>query len=135
MVIDTSAIMAILQDEPEQELFVKAIDSMDSRAMSAVTLVEASMLTLSRRGDEGTRALDLFLAKAQIDIYPVDTEQAYLARRAFREFGKGRHPAKLNFGDCFSYALAQTLGEPLLFKGSDFTKTDVAQFSIDQLHP
>ena len=132
MVIDTSAILAILQSEPEQEVFVRAIESTGNRNLSIVSFVEISIVTLARRGNEGVRNLDLFLAKAQIDVQPVDSEQGYIARKAFREFGKGRHPAQLNFGDCFSYALARSLEQPLLFKGDDFTKTDVVRFSVSQ---
>ena len=131
MVIDTSAILAILQSEPEQQIFVQVINSADTRIMSAVSFVEASMVTMSRRGNEGVRNLDLFIAKSRIDIRSTDAQQAYIARKAFREFGKGRHPAKLNFGDCFSYALALSLGEPLLFKGNDFAKTDIGQVSVE----
>lgn len=132
MVIDTSAILAILQSEPEQEIFVQAINSTDSRIMSAVSFVEASLVTMSRRGNEGVRNLDLFIAKASIEIRSIDVQQAHIARKAFREFGKGRHPANLNFGECFSYALAQSLGEPLLFKGHEFAKTDIGQVSVEQ---
>ena len=83
------------------------------------------MIVESRYGPDGVRDLDLFVAKAQISLAPVDEEQANLARRAFRKYGKGRHPAGLNFGDCFSYALSKALQEPLLFKGNDFSQTDV----------
>jgi ribonuclease VapC len=83
------------------------------------------MILESRYGADGVRDLDLFIAKARISLVPVDEEQADLARQAFRKFGKGRHPAGLNFGDCFSYALARSLDEPLLFKGNDFSQTDI----------
>ena len=125
MVIDTSALVAILQDEPERRAFNEAIEAADRRSMSVVSFVEASMILETRFGPDGVRALDLVIAKADIELVPVDAEQAHAARIAFRAYGKRRHPAGLNFGDCFAYALARTLGEPLLFKGSDFSLTDV----------
>ncbi len=125
MVIDTSAILAILRDEPERRAFNEAIESADPRLMSAASFVEASMVIETRRGYEGLRDFDLFIAKAGIELAPVDADQAHIARQAFREYGKGRHPAGLNFGDCFSYALARATGLPLLFKGNDFAQTDI----------
>lgn len=125
MVIDTSALLAILQDEPERRAFNEAIESADARSISAATFVETSIVIESRYGAEGLRDLDLLLAKAAVDLVAVDAEQADLARTAFSRFGKGRHPAGLNFGDCFSYALAKSLAEPLLYKGGDFSLTDV----------
>jgi ribonuclease VapC len=125
MVIDTSALLAILQDEPERRRFNEWIEAADSRAVSVATLVEVSIVLESRYGAEGPRDLDSFLERAGIELHPVDLEQARLARAAFARFGKGRHPASLNYGDCFSYALARVLEEPLLFKGDDFSKTDV----------
>ena len=127
MVIDTSAILAILQNEPEQDAFIEAIESADIRLVSAASFFEASIVILTRYGMDGILDLDLFLAKARIEISSVDSDQANIARRAFREFGRGRHPAELNFGDCFSYALAKSLDLPLLFKGNDFSKTDIRQ--------
>ena len=97
--------------------------------MSVASFLEASMVIEARYGPDGVRDLDLFIAKARIDLVAVDAEQAYVARAAFRTYGKGRHPAGLNFGDCFAYALAKTLGERLLFKGSDFSLTDIATVS------
>ena len=126
MVIDTSALIAILQDEPERRAFNDAIEAADRRAMSVASFVEASMVVETRFGPDGVRALDLFIAKAGIELVAVDADQAHVARTAFRVYGRRRHPAGLNFGDCFAYALARTLGEPLLFKGSDFSLTDVA---------
>ena len=126
MVIDTSALIAILHDEPERRAFNDAIEAADRRAMSVASFVEASMVVETRFGPDGVRALDLFIAKAGIELVAVDVDQAHVARTAFRVYGKRRHPAGLNFGDCFAYALARTLGEPLLFKGSDFSLTDVA---------
>lgn len=125
MVIDTSALIAILQDESERRSFNEAIEAADGCVLSVVSFVEASMIIESRYGPDGTRALDLFIAKAKIGLVEVDADQAHVARGAFRDYGKGRHPAGLDFGDCFAYALAKTLDEPLLFKGRDFSLTDV----------
>ena len=125
MVIDTSALMAILRLEPERSVFLDAIEASESRTMSTATFVEASIVAEKSRGAEGLREMDLFLKTAGIDLVAVDSEQAHVARRAFSRFGKGRHRAGLNYGDCFSYALAVTAGEPLLFKGDDFGHTDV----------
>ena len=126
MVIDTSALVAILQNEPERRRFDEAIEAADRRVMWVASFVETSMVIESRYGRDGRRSLDLFLSKARIVLVPVDDEQAYVARDAFRHYGKGRHRAGLNFGDCFAYALAKTFGEPLLCKGSDFSHTDIA---------
>jgi ribonuclease VapC len=125
MVLDTSAIIAILQDEPERRNFNEAIESAQTRSLSTASFVECSMILESRFGADGVRDLDLLIAKANVIQAPVDEEQAQLARRAFQKYGKGRHPAGLNFGDCFSYALAKALDLPLLFKGNDFSQTDV----------
>ena len=125
MVLDTSAILAILQDEPERRKFNEAIEAAESRSLSTASFVECSMILESRYGADGIRDLDLFIAKARVSLVPVDEEQADLARRAFRKYGKGRHLAGLNFGDCFSYALSQALDEPLLFKGNNFPQADV----------
>jgi ribonuclease VapC len=125
MVIDTSAVLAILHDEPERLKFSEALEDADVRCMSAASFVETSMIIESRYGSDGVRDLDLLIAKAAIVLAAVDAEQAHLARQAFRLYGKGRHPAGLNFGDCFSYALARFSAEPLLFKGKDFSRTDI----------
>jgi ribonuclease VapC len=125
MVLDSSALLAILHDEPERRTFNEAIQVAQARVMSAATLVEVSIVIESRFGAEGLHDLDLFIERAGIQIAGVDAEQAYVARKAFSRFGKGRHAAGLNYGDCFSYALAMVRGEPLLYKGDDFTKTDV----------
>lgn len=93
------------------------------------SFVEASLIIESRYGPDGIRDLDLFIAKAKIEVVPVDAEQGHVARTAFRDYGKGRHRAGLNFGDCFAYALAKTLDEPLLFKGTDFVLTDIENWS------
>jgi ribonuclease VapC len=128
MVVDTSALLAILQDEPERRRFNEALESADSRLMSVATFVETSIVIESRYGAEGLRDLDLLLERAGLELVPVDVEQARTARAAYSRFGKGRHPAALNFGDCFSYALARVLGEPLLYKGGDFSQTDLQPF-------
>jgi ribonuclease VapC len=125
MVIDTSAVIAILQNEPERRTFNEAIEGAEARSLSVASFVETSLIVESRYGSEGMRDLDLFINKAQIELIAVDVEQAHLARQAFRQFGKGRHAAGLNFGDCFSYALARSLSDSLLYKGSDFGKCDV----------
>ena len=129
MIIDTSALIAILRDEPERRSFNRAIEAAERRAMSVVSFVETSMIVESRFGPDGIRDLDLFVAKAGIELVPVDIDQAHVARTAFREYGKRRHPASLNFGGCFAYALAKTLNEPLLFKGTDFALTDIVSWS------
>lgn len=129
MVIDTSALLAILLDEPERRAFNEAIEAAESRMMSVATFVEASIVIESRFGSEGIRDLDLFVDRAGIGLAAVDAEQAHTARHAFSRFGKGRHPAGLNYGDCFAYALAMVLGEPLLYKGDDFGRTDVTPFT------
>lgn len=128
MVIDSSALLAILQNEPERRTFNEAIEAAETRVMSAASFVETSIVIESRFGAEGLRDLDLFIERAGIEIAAVDAEQAHVARRAFSRFGKGRHEAGLNYGDCFPYALATVLGEPLLYKGEDFSRTDVASF-------
>jgi ribonuclease VapC len=128
MVIDTSALVAILLNEPERRAFNQAIEAAEARRMSTATFVETSIVIESRFGAEGIRDLDLFVERAGIDLVAVDAEQAQVARRAFSRFGKGRHPAGLNYGDCFSYALATVFGEPLLYKGDDFGRTDVIPF-------
>jgi ribonuclease VapC len=125
MVIDTSAFVAILTGEPDRRRFIESIEAAESRLVSAATFVETAMVIESRYGSDGLHDLDLFLVKAEIRIVPVDVEQAHAARRAFSRFGKGRHRAGLNYGDCFSYALASLGSEPLLFKGDDFPHTDV----------
>ena len=125
MVIDTSALVAILQDEPERRVFNETIEAAESRHVSAATLVETSIVIETRYGSEGLRDLDLYLIKAGLEICPVDVNQANAARRAYHLYGRGRHAAGLNFGDCFSYALARTMDQSLLFKGDDFPRTDI----------
>ncbi len=125
MVIDTSAIVTIALNEFDAaELEVRTADD-PVRLISAATVLEATIVLATRLGDAGGREFDLWLLKIGAEIIPVDAEQADAARRSWRRYGKGRHAAALNYGDCFSYALALTSGEPLLFKGEDFVKTDV----------
>jgi ribonuclease VapC len=125
MVVDTSALMAIFLEEPDASAYISAMASDTKRMISAATLVEASIVAMMRRRPDPIAALDILMTRLRIEVVPVDGEQARLARDGFRRFGKGRASAGLNFGDCFSYALAKQLGEPLLFKGNDFGKTDV----------
>ena len=129
MVIDTSAILAILQDEPERRSLTEAIAAAESRLMSVANFVEVSIVIEARHGAEGLRDLDHLLDRAGIELIEVDTEQGHLARRAFSHYGRGRHPAALNFGDCFAYALAAALSQPLLYKGDDFGRTDLTPFA------
>ena len=125
MILDTSALAAIFFGESEAAQFVEVIQRADRCMMSAANFVELSIVIEAQIGPSAGRQADIFFRRANIVIEPVTVEQAYLARQAFLDFGKGRHPAGLNFGDCFSYALAKTTGEPLLFKGEDFVRTDV----------
>lgn len=126
MVLDTSALVALLNMEPESARLATAIESDTTRLISAATVVETGLVIETRYGLVGGRELDLLIVKAGLSIEAVTAEQAEVARGAWRRFGKGRHPAGLNFGDCFSYALAKVTGEPLLFKGDDFTQTDIS---------
>lgn len=125
MVIDTSAIVAIALNEPDAPNIEVQIADDPVRLICAATVLEATMVIQTRLGDAGGRELDLWLLKIGAEIVAFDAEQLDVARRAWRRFGKGHHAAALNHGDCFSYALAVTRGEPLLFKGDDFSKTDV----------
>ncbi len=125
MILDTSVVVAILGAEHDAKLFAEAIAKALERRMSAVAYMEAGIVLDSRRDVALSRGLDDFVRNARVVIEPVTAEQARLAREAYRDFGKGRHRAGLNFGDCFGYALARDKGEPLLFKGDDFRMTDV----------
>jgi ribonuclease VapC len=125
MIIDTSAIIAVLFNEDDAKLYAHLIARSDIRRMSAATFVETAIVVETQTKTSGSRQLDAFLRQADIAIEPVTEEHAHIARQAFVDFGKGRHPAGLNYGDCFSYALAKATGEPLLFKGKDFSKTDL----------
>ena len=125
MILDTSALAAVLFGEPEAALFTELIHDADRCLISAASFVELSIVVEAQIGPDASRQCDIFFRRAGILIEPVTVEQAHLARQAFLDFGKGRHAAGLNFGDCFSYALAKITGEPLLFKGEDFKKTDI----------
>ena len=126
MIVDSSALAAILWNEPDAPVFAAAIDAASNRRMSAGTYLEIAILVDARRNPIASRPIDELIAEAAISIEPVTAEQARIARPAYRDFGKGsRHPAQLDFGDCFSYALAKELREPLLFKGNDFIHTDI----------
>jgi ribonuclease VapC len=125
MVVDTSAVMAILLDESDAELYEVALAGAPSLCMSAVTTFECALVLEVRHGPVGGQKIDQMVAEQRIEIVTFDLDQLALARAAFARFGRGRHPAGLNFGDCFSYALAKHRAEPLLFKGEDFAKTDV----------
>jgi ribonuclease VapC len=125
MVIDTSAAVAIFLDEPERKDFLRLILEADKRRISAANVLETGIVLESKRGEAAGREFDLFLIRANVEIVPADAEQIEIARSAWRSFGKGRHAARLNFGDCFAYALAKYLGEKLLAKGKDFGFTDI----------
>ena len=128
MVIDTSAFLAVFLGEPERWRFLDAITQAETRCISAANTLETGIVLEARRGEAAGREFDLFLHQANVDVVSVDAEQVEIARLAWRKYGKGRHPAALNFGDCFAYALAKTLGEPLLAKGSDFARTDIKTY-------
>ena len=126
IVIDTSAVLAILFEEPEAEAFMTRIVEAESPAMSAVSVLEAGLVMAGRGGGPAQWTLfDALLQDARVDVVAFDSAQATLARRAFLHYGRGRHPAGLNFVDCASYALAAAKGWPLLFKGEDFVRTDI----------
>lgn len=125
MIIDSSALVAIMTGEPEAERMTRSIARSETRLVSAGNALEAGIVIEARLGEVGGRDLDLYLHKLGIEVVTFTPRQANLARKAYRQFGKGRHPAGLNFGDCIAYALARDTGEPLLFKGDDFTRTDV----------
>ncbi len=127
MIVDTSALLAILRDEPEAAACARAIESAPSRRISAANFLEAAIVIDGSRDAIASRRFDDLMREARLLIEPVTEAQARTAREAYRDFGKGSgHPARLNFGDCFAYALAKATGEPLLFKGQDFTHTDLA---------
>jgi ribonuclease VapC len=126
MIIDSSAIIAILRAEPDAPAFAHAIAAATERRLSAVNFVESAAIIDASRDPIASRRFDDFMQEAGIAVEPVTESQARIAREAYRDFGKGSgHPAKLNFGDCFAYALAKALREPLLYKGEDFSRTDV----------
>jgi ribonuclease VapC len=125
VVIDTSALVAMLSDEPEAERFEAAVEADQLRLMSTASYLETAIVIETRFGEPGGRELDLWLHRAKVDLVAVDVDQAETARIAYRKYGKRRHRAGLNYGDCFSYALAKVSGQPLLFKGDDFRRTDL----------
>ncbi len=131
MIVDTSAILAILYQEEDATYYAKAIAYAQNCRLSSANFLETA-INIDLIGDaEASRQLDTFIRRAKIEIAPVTLEQAQIARQAYLDFGKGRHPAHLNYGDCFAYALARSTGEPLLFKGNDFSKTDIAFYQGD----
>lgn len=127
MIADTSALAAVIFGEPDAEAILTALCSAETLALSAATLTEALIVVEARQGPEAATDLEALLADLEAEVIPVDEEQAEIAAAAWRRFGKGRHPAALNYGDTFSYALATVRGEELLFKGADFSATDVRQ--------
>jgi len=127
MVIDSSALLAVLLGEPEAERIAHAIAADPRRLASAFSILETAIVIETKKGENAGRELDLLVHRAQIDVVVMDGGQVELARSAYRKFGKGRHPAGLTIGDCCSYALSRYTGEPLLFRGDDFARTDVAR--------
>lgn len=125
MVIDTSAVLAIFFAEPERKQFLDLILQSGRRLISAASVLESGIVLESRRGESAGREFDLFIVRTNLEVVPVDAEQIEAARSAWRRYGKGRHPAALNFGDCFTYALAKNSGEQVLAKGDDFARTDL----------
>ena len=124
MVIDTSALLAILYDEPDARRYADAIAAAERRLISAATLLETAIVVDNQAGPAAGRQLDALVERARITMVPVGEDHVRIARQAYLDFGKGNHPAGLDFGDCFSYALSQAAGEPLLYKGDDFARTD-----------
>ena len=125
MVIDTSALVAILLDEPDAPRIRAVVEGDPVRLISAATLLETAIVIEARFGEAGGRELDLLVHRARIEVVSVDADQAEIARQAYRSYGKGRHRAGLNFGDCFAYALARDKNDALLFVGGDFSRTDI----------
>ena len=125
MVIDTSAVLAIFFAEPERKQFLDLILQSGRRLISAASVLESGIVLESKRGESAGREFDLFIVRTNLEVVPVDAEQIEAARSAWRRYGKGRHPAALNFGDCFTYALAKNSGEQVLAKGDDFARTDL----------
>jgi ribonuclease VapC len=131
MVLDTSAIVTILLDEPERAAFDRRIEHDPTRLVSAASRIEATFVIEGRKGEAGRERLERFFRLTAAEIVPVTLDQVEIACAAFRRYGRGRHPAGLNFGDVFAYALAEATGEPLLFKGDDFAQTDIASAGAD----
>ncbi len=132
MVVDTSAVMAILLGEEDAESYARAIAEGGRILMSAFSVLECGIVIEARKGESGGCELDLLLARSGIESVALAAEHIQLAREAWRHYGKGRHPASLNIGDCCSYALAKYASEPLLFKGSDFSQTDIDSVDVPQ---
>jgi len=126
MVIDTSALLAIFLAEPDRKQLLELIIEAENRYVSAPNILETGIVLEARRGEAAGREFDLFVRHAKLEVVATDLEQIEVARVAWRRYGKGRHAAGLNFGDCFAYALAKVTGEPILFKGDDFSHTDIA---------
>ena len=136
MIVDSSALLAILRAEPEMLACAQAIEDAAHRRISAANFLETAIVIDGSRDPVASRRFDDLLRAADLTIEPVTEEQARVAREAYRDFGKGSgHPAQLNFGDCFAYALAKVTGEPLLFKGNDFSQTDIAPALEPPLRP
>ena len=125
MVVDTSAVVAILNGEPVSEKLAQALDQATAIQISAASVLELALVLESRFGEMARKRIDRWLQTSHVEVIPVTRDQVEIAREGFRKFGKGRHPAALNFGDCFSYGLAKRMNEPLLFVGNDFTMTDL----------
>jgi len=125
MIVDSSALLAVLFNERDAETYARAITVAEGCRISAANFVEVAIVVEAQTQKSGSRQFDAFFRRAGIVIEPVTEDHAHAARQAYTDFGKGRHPAGLNFGDCFAYALAKATGEPLLFKGEDFKKTDI----------
>jgi len=125
MVIDSSALLAVFLAEPERKDLLDRILQAETRRISAANVLETGIVLEARKGEAAGREFDLFVVRTNLEVVPVDAEQVEVARSAWRKYGKGHHPAALNFGDCFAYALAKFSGEPLLAKGDDFARTDI----------
>ncbi|MFC1824402.1 type II toxin-antitoxin system VapC family toxin [Thermodesulfobacteriota bacterium] len=125
MVVDSSAVIAVLLGEPETEFFVRVLARAPKKKISVFNALESAIVIEAKKGEAGGRELDLLLHRAQIEIIAFNSDQVELARTAWRKYGKGNHSAGLNIGDCCAYALAKYSGEPLLFKGKDFSQTDI----------
>jgi ribonuclease VapC len=135
MIVDTSALIAILRDESDAKVFATAIADADRRRLSAANYLETAIVIDGSRSPIASRRFDDLLREAEIVIEPVTEQQAQIARAAYRDFGRGSgHPAGLNFGDCFAYALAKAVREPLLFKGEDFVHTGIARSTLGDKH-
>ena len=130
MVIDTSTLVAILTQEKDAAQLASAIEGDEMRFISAATLTEASIVVTAMFGEQGGADLDEMIEQMEVEVVPLTEDHARLAREAYVRYGKGRHPAKLNFGDCFPYALAKATGHPLLFKGNDFSQTDIEVVAV-----